>query len=335
MALFRRYFLPRFIQYLVVLIVGMNMIFFIPCLMPSDPIESRLSQMTAQGQYLDPAAMEGLRESLAELYGLEGSMFEQYAAYWKRLFSGDLGPSFSQFPTPVVELLKSSLPWTVGLLTVNLLLSWIIGTILGAVTAFYPDSKLTKVIEILAMGIRPIPYYIMALALVILFAFVFPIFPMAGGYSMGTKIGFNSRFILDLLRHAFLPLMSLVILGIGGWFLQMRNVASNIVEEGYVEYAEASGLSKTKIILHYIIPNAIMPQLTGLAINIGFIFGGALITEIVFSYPGIGSLLYNAIIAEDYNLIMGINIFSIVAVSTAMSIVDMIYPLLDPRIRYQ
>lgn len=331
----KRYVLPRFVQYLVVLLVGINMIFFIPRFMPSDPVEKRLNQMTAQGQYLDPAAIEGLRESLAEMYGLEGTMFEQYTAYWKRLFSGDLGPSFSQFPTPVIDLLKASLPWTIGLLLVNLLLSWLIGTVLGAVTAFYPNSKITKAIEIFAMGIRPIPYYIMALALVIVFAFIYPIFPMAGGYSMGTRVGFNMRFIRDLIRHSFLPLMSLVILGIGGWFLQMRNVASNVVEEGYVEYAEASGLSKFKIIFSYVMPNAIMPQLTGLAINIGFIFGGALITEMVFSYPGIGNLLYNAIMAEDYNLIMGINIFSIVSVSTAMFLVDMIYPLLDPRIRYE
>jgi peptide/nickel transport system permease protein len=175
----------------------------------------------------------------------------------------------------------------------------------------------------------------MALVLLILLAFVFPIFPMAGGYSMGAEIGFNFKFLLDLLRHAFLPILSMVMLEIGGWFLQMRNVASNVVEEDYVVYAEASGLPKMKIILHYIMRNALIPQITGLALNLGFIFGGALITEIVFSYPGIGSLLYSAILAGDYNLIMGINIFSIVGVSTAMLVIDLIYPLLDPRVRYQ
>jgi peptide/nickel transport system permease protein len=127
----------------------------------------------------------------------------------------------------------------------------------------------------------------------------------------------------------------MVALEIGGWFLQMRNVASNVVEEDYVVYAEASGLPKLKIIFRYIMRNAIIPQITGLALNLGFIFGGALITEIVFSYPGIGTLLYSAILAGDYNLILGINIFSIVGVSTAMLIIDLIYPLLDPRVRYQ
>jgi peptide/nickel transport system permease protein len=206
---------------------------------------------------------------------------------------------------------------------------------LGGIKVSFPNSLLTKIIEVLAMGMRPIPYYIMALVLLIIFAFIFPVFPMAGGYSMGAKIGFNLEFIFDLFRHAFLPILSMVALEIGGWFLQMRNVASNVVEEDYVVYAEASGLPKLKIIFRYIMRNAIIPQITGLALNLGFIFGGALITEIVFSYPGIGTLLYSAILAGDYNLILGINIFSIVGVSTAMLIIDLIYPLLDPRVRYQ
>lgn len=331
----KKYYIPRLIQYFTVLFIGVTLVFVIPRLLPSNPVEHQLNRMTAQGQYLDPAAIEGIRETLQELYGLKGGMFEQYISYWKRLFTGDLGPSFTQFPTPVMDLIKMSLPWTTGLLFVSLTLSWIIGTILGGIRVSFPSSKLAKLIELFAMGVRPIPYYIMALVLLILLAFLFPVFPMAGGYSMGTKIGFNLRFISDLLRHAFLPIMSMVILEIGGWFLQMRNVASNIVEEDYVVYAEASGLPKAKIVFLYIMRNAIIPQLTGLALNLGFIFGGALITEIVFSYPGIGYLLYSAILAGDYNLIMGINIFSIVGVSTAMLLIDLVYPLLDPRVRYQ
>lgn len=333
--MFKKYYFPRFVQYITVLFIGITMVFIIPRLLPSDPVEHQLNRMTAQGQYLDPAAVEEMRETLQELYGLKGGISQQYITYWKRLFTGNLGPSFTQFPTPVIELIKISLPWTLGLLLVSLTLSWLIGTILGGIKVSFPNSLLTKLIEVCAMGIRPIPYYIMALIMLILFAFVFPVFPMAGGYSMGVKIGFNIKFILSLLRHAFLPIMSMVVLEIGGWFLQMRNVASNVVEEDYVIYAEASGLPKIKIIFHYIMRNAIIPQITGLALNLGFIFGGALITEIVFSYPGIGTLLYSAILAGDYNLIMGINIFSIAGVSTAMLVIDLIYPLLDPRVRYQ
>lgn len=333
--MFKRYFIPRFIQYLTVVFIGITLVFIIPRLLPSDPVEHQLNRMTAQGQYLDPAAIEEIRETLQELYGLKGGIFEQYISYWKRLFTGDLGPSFTQFPTPVTELIRISMPWTVGLLLVSLTISWIIGTVLGGIRVSFPNSRLAKLIELIAMGMRPIPYYIMALVLLILLSFMFPIFPMAGGYSVGTRIGFNARFIRDLLRHAFLPILSMVLLEVGGWFLQMRNVASNIVEEDYMVYAEASGLPKLKIIFLYLMRNAIIPQITGLALNIGFIFGGALITEIVFSYPGMGNLLYSAILAGDYNLIMGVNIFSIVGVSTAMLLVDLLYPLLDPRVRYQ
>lgn len=332
---FKKYFIPRLIQYITVLFIGITLVFIIPRLLPSDPVEHQLNRMTAQGQYLDPAAVEEMRETLQELYGLKGGLLEQYIIYWKRLLTGDLGPSFTQFPTPVIKLIKISLPWTVGLLLSSLLLSWLIGTVLGGIKVSFPNSIVAKVIEILAMGIRPIPYYIMALVLLILFAFVFPVFPMSGGYSVGAKVGFNLKFILDLLRHAFLPVLSMVVLEIGGWFIQMRNVATNVIEEDYVVYAEALGLPKIKIIFQYIMRNAIIPQITGLALNLGFIFGGALITEIVFSYPGIGTLLYSAILAGDYNLIMGVNIFSIVGVSTAMLIIDLIYPLLDPRVRYQ
>ncbi len=333
--MFKKFFIPRLIQYFTVLFIGITLVFVIPRLLPSDPVATQLQRMTAQGQYLDPAAVEELRESLQELYGLKGGMLQQYLSYWKRLFSGDLGPSFTQFPTPVISLIKMSLPWTVGLLLASLSISWIIGTILGGVKVSFPNSLVARAMELVAMGMRPIPYYIMALVLLILLSFIFPIFPMAGGYSVGSKVGLNMRFIKDLLRHAFLPILSMVVLEIGGWFLQMRNVASNLVEEDYVVYAEASGLPKSKIVFRYIMRNAIIPQITGLGLNIGFIFGGALITEIVFSYPGMGTLLYSAILAGDYNLIMGINIFSIVGVSTAMLIIDLLYPLLDPRVRYQ
>lgn len=331
----KKYLLPRLMQYVTVMLIGITMVFIIPRLLPSDPVEHQLTRMTAQGQYLDPAAVEDLRATLQELYGLKGGILQQYITYWKRLLTGNLGPSFAQFPTPVTQLIRTSLPWTIGLLLTSLLLSWLVGTTLGVVAVTYPNSVFAKVAAVLAMGIRPIPYYIMALVLLILFAFVFPIFPMAGGYSMGARMGFNARFIFSLLRHAFLPVTSMVVLEVGGWFLQMRNVASNVVEEEYVSYAEAMGLSRPKIMLHYITRNAIAPQITGLALNLGFVFGGALITEIAFSYPGMGYLLYSAILAGDYNLIMGINIFSIVGVSTAMLVIDLIYPLLDPRVRYQ
>jgi peptide/nickel transport system permease protein len=168
----------------------------------------------------------------------------------------------------------------------------------------------------------------------IIFAYVFNIFPLGGGYTIGQKISFSWSFILDLIYHAFLPALSIILFNIGLWFINTRSVASNIVSEDYVTYAEASGLSEKKIIFEYVITNAILPQVTGLALEMGNIFSGALITEMVFCYPGLGTVLYNSIIASDYNLIMGITIFSVFAVSTAILILDLLYPLLDPRVRY-
>lgn len=335
MSFYRSYLIPRIIQFLVVILVGTTTVFILPRLAPTDPIEAHLARLSGQGGFRDPAALEAIRSTLRELYGLEGSMLQQYGIFWRRLLSGDFGPSFSQFPTPVMRLIGQSLPWTTGLLLVSTLIAWIIGSILGGLAAAFPKARWGGVVEAFAMGVRPIPYYIMALFTVILLSHVFRLFPMAGGYAAGTRVGFNLAFMLDVVRHAFLPALSMVILGVGVWFLQMRSVASGVVGEDYVVYAETSGLPKGKIIFQYIMRNAILPQITGLGLSLGMIFGGALITEIVFSYPGIGTLLYSAINNSDYNLVMGITLLSIVAVATAVLIIDLIYPFFDPRVRYQ
>ncbi len=334
MLFIRKYLLPRIIQYFVVIVVGATVVFIVPRLTPSDPIEAQLERISSQGQYLDPVAVESLRSTLKELYGLEGSVFQQNVQFWRRMVTGDFGPSFSQFPTPVAQLVGMSMPWTAGLLLISTVLSWLIGTILGGLAGSYADTKWAQVLEVLSMTIRPIPYYIMALFMVIVFAYLLPWFPMAGGYTVGTRISFSWRFISDVIRHGFLPALSLIVLGITSWFLTMRSVTSNVVREDYVLYAEAAGLSQKKIVTQYIMRNSILPQITGLALSLGTVFGGALITETLFSYPGIGTLLYTAAVGGDYNLIMGITLLSIVGVATAVLIIDLVYPFFDPRVRY-
>ncbi|MGQ9631258.1 MAG: ABC transporter permease [bacterium] len=335
MLFLKKYLLPRIVQYLVVIFIGTTVVFIIPRLTPADPIEEHLEVITSQGQYLDPEAVERLRQTLKELYGLEGSLLQQYIGLWRRLFSGDFGPSLSQFPTPVMNLIRISMPWTLGLLLISTLLAWIVGSILGGMAGFFRRAKWANFLEIFAMSIRPIPYYIMALFVVILLAYVFPLFPMVGGYTVGGKVSLTWAFLVDLVRHAFLPALSLVILGFTVWFLQMRSVTLNVVAEDYVAYAEAQGLPRGKIVFDYAMRNAILPQVTGLALSLATIFGGALITEMVFAYPGIGTLLYNGVTRGDYNLIMGITIFSIIGIATAVLLIDLIYPLFDPRVRYR
>ncbi|MCP4403580.1 MAG: ABC transporter permease [bacterium] len=334
MLFLKKYLLPRIIQYIVVIFIGTTVVFIVPRLTPSDPIEEYLAVITSQGQYLDPDAVEQLRQTLKELYGLEGNIIQQYVGLWSRLFRGDFGPAFSQFPTPVITLIKISLPWTLGLLVISTFISWTIGTILGGLAGFFNRTHWAKFLEVFTMSIRPIPYYIMSLFVVILLAYVFPVFPLAGGYSVGGDVALTWEFLVDIVTHAFLPALSLVILGITTWFLQMRSVTINIVGEDYVVYAEAQGLSKRKIVFGYAMRNAILPQITGLGLSLGMIFGGALITEMVFSYPGVGTLLYNGVTSGDYNLIIGITLFSIIGIATAVLIIDLIYPFLDPRVRY-
>ncbi len=336
MNLLKRYIIPRLIQYFIVIFIGVTVVFLVPRFTPLNPVVTVLNMMTSYGaQYLDPSAIEKLKETMMELYGLKGSIWEQYLNFWKRLFKGDFGPSLSIFPTPVISIIANSLPWTAGLLVVVAILSWIIGNILGGIAGYYADRRWSKVMSIVAMSIYPIPYYIMALVLLILFAYIFPIFPMVGGYSIGLTPSFSLEFIFNVIKHAFLPALSLILIGIGWWFLSMRSLTSTIVAEDFVTYAEVMGIPSRKILFQYVMRNALLPQITNLALQIGGIFSGSLITETVFSYPGLGQLLYMAINNGDFNLIMGIAVLSIIGIATAALLIDLLYPLFDPRVRYR
>jgi peptide/nickel transport system permease protein len=250
------------------------------------------------------------------------------------LFRGDFGVSFFQFPTPVSKLVGTALPWTAGLLLTTTLLSWTIGNIVGGLAGYFARKRWSKALDTVAMIVRPLPYYIFAFALLLLLAYVVRWFPVAGGTDIGRQVAFNWPFIKDVLRHSFLPALSLVILGGAANFQIMKLIVQNVNAEDFVQYAKLGGINEGRIVSKYVIRNAMLPQITNLALSLGQIFSGALITEIVFSYPGLGTLLYNAIVTGDYNLIMGITLLSIVAITTAILVIDLLYPLFDPRIRY-
>ena len=335
MKFVRRYLIPRLIQYLLVIIVGLTVVFFIPRLMPTDPVQQTLYIITSQSGRLDPAATEAMANTMRELYGLESGLLEQYGLFWKRLITGDFGPSFFMFPTPVTELIGKHLLWTIGLLFTTTLFSWIVGNIVGGLTAYFSRLKILKVLDTLAMFIRPIPYYIMALMLIIVLGYLIPIFPIRGGFPIGMNISFNLRTLWLILKHAALPALSLTLLGTAVWHQMMRLVAQGVRDEDFVQYAKIASVKENIIFRRYVMRNAMLPQITGLTIALGEIFGGALIVEIVFSYPGMGHLLYRAIVGGDYNVIMGIATISIVAIATGVLIIDLLYPLFDPRIRYR
>jgi peptide/nickel transport system permease protein len=334
MTFVRRYLVPRLIQYFLVIFIGITAVFVIPRLTPSDPVQRTIAQLTSMGSYLDPASMQAFIDDLNEMYGLQGSMLQQYGAFWVRLFHGDFGVSFFQFPTPVSKLIGTALPWTASLLLVTTFLSWIVGNIVGGLAGYFSRRRWSKLLDTVVMVIRPLPYYIFAFALLLLLAYVVRWFPISGGTDIGRKAAFSLGYIKDVLRHAFLPALSLVIIGGAIWFQTMKLIVQNVNAEDFVQYAKLGGVKEERIVSRYVIRNAMLPQITGLALSLGQIFSGALITEIVFSYPGLGTLLYNAIITGDYNLIMGITALSIVAITTAILVIDLLYPLFDPRVRY-
>lgn len=330
-----RYLVPRTIQFLTIIFVGITITFIIPRLSPTDPVEAQISMMVARGNTLDAQSVESMRAALTELYGLAGTPLEQYVAFWGRLLRGDLGPSLGNFPTPVSEMIGQALPYTLGLMVPAVIISWIFGNLFGAMSSYYPENKVLSVIEVIGQAVRPIPYYIVAVVLLVVFAYFVPIFPFSGAYPVGTHPNLSLDFILIYLRHAALPAATLVLVGFGGWFVGMKSLTSNIISEDYVVYAETAGLKKNRILVQYIMRTALLPQLTGLALSLGTVFSGALIMEIVFGYPGIGSLTMVAVFRNDYSMIMGIAIYSIVGVATAVFLMDLLYPLFDPRVRYQ
>ena len=335
MTFLRRYLLPRLFQYVVVIFVGTTIVFISTRLTPADPVQQTIQRITAQGGYMDPAAVEEFARTLRELYGLEGSVLQQYAALWKRLLTGNFGRSYTYFPTPVIQLIRTSLPWTLGLLSLSSIVAWLAGTLLGGLAGYASQERWAKWLESVVMIIRPIPYYIVALLTLILFAYFLPIFPISGAFRMGIRATITWDFLMSIARHAFLPAASLVVGGMGVWFIQMKSLASTVIAEDYVTFGRAGGLPKGKLVFQYTIRNAMLPQITGLALALGQLLSGALVVEYVFSYPGLGMLLYQAITQGDYNLTMGITMLSIMVIATGVLIIDLMYPLFDPRVRYR
>ena len=326
------YLLKRLVQFAVVVFIGMNVTYAITHSTPIDPVEQTISAATSFGS-TSPEAIATMRTALRELYGTGGNGFDQYVSFWRRVAVGDFGPSLSAFPTPVTVLVGRALPWTAGLLFVSTALSWVLGNLLGGLAGYYRNSRGLKLAGILAMAVHPIPYYIVAFVLLVVFGYLWPVLPISDAYDQGMQPAFTLGFAASVVRHGILPASSLVMVGMGGWFMGMRSLVSNVVNEDYTLYAELAGVRRSTILRSYVMRNAIAPQVTGLALSLGAIFNGAIITEQVFGYPGVGSLLVAAVHAGDYSLVIGVTTASIVAVSLAVLLVDLLHPLLDPRVR--
>lgn len=330
-----QYIILRLIQWLIVIFVGVTVAFIVPRLTPMDPVQRMISRLQGTGQFMDPTSVREMQHSLETLYGTSGTIFQQYGRFWTDLFQFNFGPSLSQFPRPVTDVIAGALPYTLGLMGVATLVAWVLGLILGSVTGYYYNKRWARAMDVLVMIIYPIPYYIMAFLLLMVFAYLMPIFPRSGALGRGIPVAFSWTFFSSIFHHGFLPAMSLIIVGLGWRFLSMKAIVSTVVGSDYVAYAEAGKLPKSRIIRSYVMRNSMLPQVTDLALSLGVIFSGTLITEVVFTYPGLGRVLYSGILQGDFNLIMGITIFSVVAIASAALLLDLSYPLLDPRIRYK
>jgi peptide/nickel transport system permease protein len=332
MRSYAAYIGKRLGQFLLVVFIGVNLAYLITHATPIDPVEQSIAVVTSFGS-TSPEAIERMRASLRELYGLTGTPLEQYLAFWRRMAQADFGPSLSAFPTPVSVLIARALPWTIGLLVTSIVISWTLGNLIGGLAGYYQKNRVFQAMGVVAVGLHPIPYYIIALLLLIMFGYVWPLLPVTGGAAMNLPQGWNAAYALSVLKHAILPAVSLILVGLGGWFLSMRSLVSNIITEDYVVYAELAGVDRRRILGSYVMRNALVPQVTGLAMSLGAIFNGAIITEQVFGYPGIGHLLISGVHAGDYGLVLGVTTISIIGVSVAVLVIDLLYPLLDPRVQ--
>lgn len=328
-----KYVMARILIWALIIWVGVTAVFILPRLMPADPVEGMIGRLNSKGQQMAPEEIEAMRVALRKQFGLEGTLLDQYVSSMKRMITFDFGPSLTLFPTPVRQLIARYLPYTIGLMLVNTVLSFIVGNLIGLLAGFKKNKWYSKVLETLAMCIYPIPYFILALILLILCCYLKPWFPLTA--SMPAEFEFSLEWLSKVVYNSFLPAVSLIVVGCGWWIISMKSLSSNVAEEEFVNYGRLKGLSERKIGYRYVFRNTILTQFTTLALQMGGMFGGALMTEIMFGYPGVGSLVQGAIVQADYNLMLGLITLSIVAVATTTLIVDLLYPLLDPRVRYK
>lgn len=329
---FRKYFALRILTCLLTIWIGVTFIFFIPRAFPSDPVENMIGQIQSRSGQMDPVQLESLRRALRIQFGLEGSLLEQYFTFlWKGLLRFDFGPSLMSYPTPVGEIISTYLPYTLSLSLTTTILAWIIGNVIGLQAGFRKNKRSSKILEGIAICMYPIPYFIIALIIQIVFAFLLGWFPLQ---STINSMGDFFTFIGSLIRASILPAISLLLVGTGWWIISMKSLSSTTAEEDFVMYARYRGLPEGKIGRSYVFRNSILTQITALAMSLGGVFSGSIMTEIIFGYPGVGTLIQKAILQSDYNMILGCITISIVAISTATMIVDLIYPFIDPRIRY-
>jgi len=329
-----QYVMRRFLLLFLVVWVAATLNFFLPRLGGRDPIRQKLMEQAGAGGYVHTGIDEMVQEYNRK-FGLDKPLWQQYLTYLGDVFRLDLGYSIAHYPRRVSDVLAESLPWTIGLLATTTILAFVVGTILGALLGWPKSPRFVRYLFPPLLTLSAVPYFLLGLLLLYLFAFRLKLLPLFGGYTPGTFPSFSLSFALDVLRHSILPAASILLASLGFWALGMRAMTVTVEGEDFMTFAEAIGLRDRTLFYHYVIRNALLPQTTALGLALGQILSGALLVEVVFSFPGIGTTLYHSIRTFDYFMIQGIVFTVVLGVTFATFILDLLYPLIDPRITYQ
>jgi peptide/nickel transport system permease protein len=322
-------FIIRRLEFFVITLwAALTINFFLPRLMPGNPAEAMISSFHGR---LNPQALHALEVA----FGVNNheNIFAQYGEYLRNLATGNLGNSLTFFPLPVTHVIGQALPWTLGLIGLTTIFSFVLGTFIGMVSAWRRGGATDSVLPVVFIVTSAFPYFWIGIISIYFFSLQLGWFPANLAYNVDGNIALSWSFAGQVVRHGTLPAMTILLTSIGGWILTMRNTMITTLSEDYVRMARAKGLSSRRVMMLYAGRNAILPNITGFAMSLGFVLSGALLTEIVFSYPGLGYMLYQAVTNEDYPLMQAIFLIITVAVLCAVLLADIVNAILDPRTR--
>jgi len=326
-----KFLAKRFIFLLITYIVATTIVFILPRAIPGNPLAQILSNLSRIAQ-ANPEAIRAVEKALMKEFNVDKPIFVQYSNFIVKALSGDLGTSITYYPRKVIDLIVPVIPWTLLLLLPATLVAWILGNTLGAIAAYRRNSWIDKGVLTSSLIVSQIPYYWLGMIFIFLFGVRLGWLPVQGAYSQGTIPSLSWNFFIDAFKHYLMPFASIVISAMGGWAIGMRVMVVYELGSDYALFSEYLGM-KDKRIFKYAFRNSLLPQITGLALSLGGVLGGALITEIVFNYPGTGFLLFKSLTTLDYPMIQGIFVILIASIYLANFIVDFLYALIDPRIR--
>lgn len=329
---FRNYLVRRLLVFVLTIWVAATLIWMIPRLAPGDPISAMVGRMTQSAGYVENA--DAIIEGWKARFGLNDVWYVQYVRYLRNLVTLDFGYSLAYFPTTVGQLINQALPWTLGLLLLAVSITFVIGNLLGALMVWSHTPRVLKILIPLTMIFTSIPSILAALFLLYVFAFLLNWFPMRGAFALDATPGWNWGFVASVIEHGTLPALAIILVSFGYWALGMRGMMITVQGEDYMHLAKAKGLKPFYVLYRYMLRNAILPQVTAFALALGTLVSGQILVEYIFGYQGMGTLIYDAIVTRDFAVIQGTSFIIIVMTSFAVLLIDLLYPLIDPRISH-